>query len=451
MSFGSKKYWYVFGAVLCLAFLVSFVACGKLRRQKKPNVILITLDTTRADHLSCYGYSRTTSPNLDEFARESVLFTHCISTCSWTLPSHATIFTGKYTTSHGARHDPNGPLHLADAVGEDRTRVSIRATGLSPHVLTLAEILTTQGYKTGGIVGGPWMKTIFGLDKGFSYYDDSQILESGGRPADLVTASAFQWLDQAGKGPFFLFINYFDPHYPFEPPEEYARTYVDENVDLSLEKQPDDVKVALYDAEILYMDSYLGKLLERLKKDGSYDNSMIVITADHGELLGEHALWGHGQNLTQEEIHVPLLVKYPGDPALSTPYEEYVQTIDVFAMILHQLQIPLPENVQSEVPPAITHPILSETFPLRKTDMRSIIEDKFKLIWHEKGRDELYNIERDPREMFNLVDQRPQVHQRLVTRLERFVASLPAPEQPSTEKTVDRKTREALKSLGYLQ
>jgi len=451
MRVNTKILLYILAAAVCVAATAVLVTCGKSFRQKKPNVILITLDTTRADHLGCYGYSRPTSPNLDRFAEEAVLYTRCISTCSWTLPAHASLFTGKFTTSHGAKHDPNGPLHLADAVDEDRSRVNIRARGLSPYEMTLAEVLKREGYSTAGIVGGPWMKVIFGLDKGFEYYDDSQISTSGGRPANLVNDSAFEWLDRQGDRPVFLFLNYFDPHYPFEPPEEYARKFVGPDVDLSLEKQPEDVKIALYDAEILYMDECLERLFDKLKKDGLYKNSMIVITADHGELLGDHGLWGHGKHLTQAEIHVPLMIKYPGDLVPASRLDQYVQTVDIFAMILNQLRIPLPENIQGEVPPAVTHPIMSETFPLRSSHQRALFEDDFKLVWHDRGRDELFNIKRDPRELHNLIVQRPDVHQRMVIRLERYVETLPTAAPPSPEKTVDKKTREALKSLGYLQ
>ena len=449
MSGVSLKYLCVPALIVCLAAAV-FVTCGKFV-QKKPNVILITLDTTRADHLSCYGYSRLTSPNLDRFAEESVLYTNCVSTTSWTLPAHASLFTGKYISSHGVRHHPKGPLHLADAVDEDRTQITIRARGLSAYEITLAQLLKADGYQTAGVAGGPWMKRIFGLDKGFEFYDDEQILRSGGRSADLINECAFAWLDQAAKEPFFLFLNYFDPHYPFQPPDEYAGIFARKKPGIELAKQPREVKVALYDAEIVYMDVFLGRLFDKLKADGLYENTLIIVTSDHGELLGEDRKWGHGKYLTQEEICVPLIVKYPGDLVPPGRSDQYVQLVDIFTMILDHLEIPFPENIQGEVPPAITHPIISETYPLKKKALRSIIDGEFKLIWHDGGINELFNIVDDPEETRNLVAGKPQVRRKLLTALEKYIESLPSTTPSAPEQTVDKKTRDALKSLGYLQ
>jgi len=444
------KYLSVPALVFLSALAALFITCGKAP-QKKPNIILITLDTTRADHLGCYGYSRLTSPNLDSFARQAVLYTKCISTSSWTLPAHASLFTGKFTSSHGVRHHPKGPLFLADAVDEGRDRIKIRARGMSAYETTLAEILKSEGYQTAGIAGGPWMKRIFGLDKGFDFYDDDQILRSGGRSADLVNECAFGWLDQVRKEPFFLFINYFDPHYPFQPPEEYADIFAKRDRSVPLAKQPREIKIALYDAEIVFMDVFLGRLFDKLKTDGLFDNTMIVITADHGELLGEDYKWGHGKYLTQEEIYIPLIVKYPSDLVPAGRSDQYIQLVDVFAMILHQLEIPFPENIQGEAPPAITHPIISETYPLKKQALRSIIEGEYKLVWHDGGIQELFNIVKDPEENRNLVTEDPRLRRKLLNTLETYITSLPSTTPSSPEKTVDKKTRDALKSLGYLQ
>ncbi len=161
--------------------------CAQRQKGKRPNVILVTLDTTRADRLGCYGYYRQTSPNLDKLADDSLVYTRAIAPSSWTLPSHASLFTGKFTSSHGAQKDPHGPLHLSEAIKGPESFKVARARGLSHNELTLAQILREAGYTTGAVVGGPWMKRVFGLDKGFSFYDDSQISTVGGRLARDVT------------------------------------------------------------------------------------------------------------------------------------------------------------------------------------------------------------------------------------------------------------------------
>lgn len=210
----------------------SLLLGGCARRSRRPPVILITLDTTRADHLSCYGYDRHTSPNLDWLADESVLYERAVAPSSWTLPSHAALFTGRFTACHGSRYDPEGPLRLDRAIEAPDSWEVFRARGLSPEVPTLAQLLRQAGYATGAAVAGPWLKRIFGLNKGFDYYDDSSISSVSGRLAPEVTRSAVRWIDGRGQEPFFLFLNYYDPHRPYTPPERFAWTFVPPGPDL---------------------------------------------------------------------------------------------------------------------------------------------------------------------------------------------------------------------------
>jgi arylsulfatase len=186
----------------------------------RPNILLITLDTTRADRLGTYGYGKATSPNLDALAAKSVVYTSAVSTTCWTLPAHATLMTGKLTSSHGARLDPEGPISLAQAIQGPTERY--RARGLSPRERTLALVLGEEGYATAAVVASPWLKRIMGLDLGFASYDDDEIDQLGGRRATSVTASALRWLrSRPEHEPFFLFLNYFDPHGPYDPPERF--------------------------------------------------------------------------------------------------------------------------------------------------------------------------------------------------------------------------------------
>lgn len=429
--------------------------CKKQARGGRPNVILITLDTTRADHLSCYGYHRKTSPNLDGLATESVFYTKTLATSSWTLPSHASLFTGKFPSSHGAKYDPNGPLRLGDAIKKRANAQRIfRVCGLAEDETTLAGILQTAGFATGAVVGGPWMKRIFGLDKGFDFYDDDQITSASGRPADQINESALKWIKKNREREFFLFLNYFDPHRPYEPPEGFIEKFLPEAAKLG-GKLTIEEQIALYDTEIFYMDHHIGVLLRKLKDYNLYDNSLVAITADHGELFGEHGLFRHGQCLYQEEIHIPLMIKYPKGQVPPARIDSPVQLTDILPMILNHLEIGLPENIQGGTPPETGHPLFAEVYPSSKSlangsDWRAIFDGNFKFFWNSKGKNLLFNLAEDPRESVNLVVQHPQRAARMLSELNQYLTKLPKPGKPSSEKKdVDPKTAEALKKLGY--
>jgi arylsulfatase A-like enzyme len=433
--------------------MFSLIGCGKKQPVSRPNIILIILDTTRADRLSCYGYERKTSPNIDKLAGESVLYSRAIAPSSWTLPSHASLFTGKFTTSHGAKYDPEGPLDLTDAIDDKDEEKEYRARGLSQNELTLASILKEAGYMTAAVVGGPWLKRVFGLAKGFDHYDDTQINTLDGINADQVTDSAARWLDKSYKKKFFLFLNYFDPHAPYSPPDEFVEKLLPDGILLSKDRPQLGIYNALYDAEILFMDYHVGRLFQKLKDCGVYDSSWIIVTADHGELLGEHGQSGHGSYLYQEEIHIPLLFKYPAKEASPGRTDTMVQLNDVFAMILNRLGIALPENIQAGLPPRIGHPVLSETYPLNAEDghWRAIIEDDFKFLWNSKGKHQLFHLGGGRAEDVNLVEREAQRAEMMLAKMDTYLARLPKPGPAGPEQQLDEKTKEALKSLGYVK
>ena len=182
---------------------------------RPPNVLLLSLDTTRADHLSCYGYPRKTSPTIDLLAESGVLYRNAISTSSWTLPAHASMFTGKFVTSHGARKYAEGDRTLDEAFGGGEFWSHYRVRTISQNEVLLPEILQKAGYSTGAVVAGPWLKKAFGLHRGFDYHDDDNILgleRQHKRLGTEVTSRALDWLTTIGDRPFFLFLNYFDPH-----------------------------------------------------------------------------------------------------------------------------------------------------------------------------------------------------------------------------------------------
>ncbi|MHC4395951.1 MAG: sulfatase [Planctomycetota bacterium] len=430
-------------------------SCAKPAKIERPNIILIVLDTTRLDHLSCYGYHRNTSPNLDKLVAESVLYTQAIAPSSWTLPSHASLFTGKFTSSHGARFDSNGPLHLVSVIKGPEAWNKYRARGLSEDELTLASILKEAGYATGAVVGGPWMKKVFGLNKGFEYYNDYDIGTLNGRLADQVTAGAVRWIEESRNKEFFLFLNYFDPHYPYNPPNDFVIPFFQKNPQIFYQLSQLEQAIASYDGEILYMDYHIGKLLENLKVNNLYDNSMIIVTADHGELFGEHGKFGHGEYLWQEEIHIPLFIKYPAGEVSPGRLDIRIQLTDILPLICKRLQMAIPEDIQGNVPPKIRHPILAETHPLEVINpdgtWRAIFEGDSKFLWNSKDKHQLFHLGNDPAEEINLIEQNRQVATRMLLDMERYLAGLPKPYPVSAEQKVDEDTKKALESLGYVK
>ena len=429
--------------------------CSPGPSAKKTNIILMTLDTTRADHLGCYGYHRNTSPNLDELSQRSIIYTNAIAPASWTLPSHASLFTGKFTTSHGVQYDPQGSLKLTNAIRGPKGRQVPRARGLAQDETTLAQILRQTGYKTGAVVGGPWLKKVFGFQKGFDFYDDRQISSVNGRLAIQINDAAISWLKEINSKNFFLFLNYFDPHGPYCPPAPYGFKFLPPGISPNDKTRSTEKMLALYDAEILYMDHYIGQLIQFLKAKKAFDNTWFIITADHGELLGEHGKLGHGHYLFQQEIHVPLFMKYPGSEVPPSKTNSPVQLTDLLPLICERLELSPPTNIQGNAPPQINHPLLAEAYPLqiltKDGHWRAYFENNFKYLWNSRGNHLLYNLKNDPRELKNLIAQKPSIAADMLQKLNKYLASLPQPGLAAPAQQLDEQTKKALKSLGYVK
>jgi len=440
------------GLAAGLSALPFQVGCAR-RRGERPSILLITLDTTRADRLACYNPGLRVAPSLDRLAESAVIFTRAFATSSWTLPSHGSLFTGKFPSSHGARFDPNGPIRLSSAIHDKPMWQKFRVQPLSPRERTLARILKERGYATGAVVGGPWLKKPFGLHHGFDHYDDSRIFALNGRPASDVTASALRWLSNMRGRSFFLFLNYFDPHGPYKTPCGFASGPLPDGKTPSGSISVPEART-LYDAEISCMDRSVGNLLDGLRAAGLYDRTWIIVTADHGELLGEHHFFGHGQSLWQEELRIPLLLKYPRGEVPPAREDTAVQLNDVFAMILHRLGLPLPATVQAGVPPRIGHPIVAEVNPLPDLapggQWRALLEGDWKYLWNSRGNNGLFDLRNDPIEARNLLGARPDQAGAMARRLDGYFALLPRPGRVGGEKRIDPETEKALKSLGYL-
>jgi len=264
-----------------------------------PPIILLTLDTTRRDAISPWGPAPQLTPNIARLASRASVYTNAWATSPWTLPSHASIFTGLYPSHHGA------------GVTDDR---------LARGAVTVATVLRGSGYTTGGFVGGPLAGAMFGLAQGFLEYHDPEGWE---RTADGVTDRALEFIADNAGSPFFLFVNYFDPHEPYDAPEQFEKRWLaDPDVDVGLRMwanaaSPDDAALRrAYMVEVGFMDSQIGRLLEGLRRQGLYDEAMIIAVADHGEFLGEDGLYGHSYRLDPELTSVPLIIKWPnqGEP-----------------------------------------------------------------------------------------------------------------------------------------
>lgn len=432
------------------------LGCTRGPRPRLPSVLLVTLDTTRVDRLGCYGYEAPTSPALDRLAREAMVFERAYATSSWTLPSHASLFTGRMPNSHGARKDPDGPLNVAQAIDGDPRIARLRARGLEAGQATLAELCTAGGYRCGGIVAGPWMKALFGLERGFEHWDDVAISTENGRSATSVADAALRWLAADDARPFLLFLNFFDAHTPYRPPPAtLAMVHPGATVSFATAKTLDELST-LYDGELRVADDGLARVLDALRARGLFDEMMIVVTADHGELLGEHGGFGHGKSLWEEEIRIPLLVKCPRGEVRPGRSDALVQLTDLLPLVAERLGLELPEAIEGAWPPrrkaafAEVHPLAHESEAGR---WRMWLEDRQKLLSAERGPRHLFDLAQDPRESRNLAMQDPALARRLAEQMQAFAASLPPPPAVASvrPRAIDAETQRALRSLGYVE
>jgi arylsulfatase len=454
--------------MLCTLFPV---ACGSEPGPGpgRPSILLVTFDTTRVDHVSCYGYGKETTPNLDALAADGMRYENAYAVTSWTLPSHASIFTGKFPSAHGARYDPDGALNLV-MEGGIRGRESwdqFRVHPLAPDQATLAGILADHGYATGAVVGGPWLKEVFGLGRGFLSYDDRNF-ETGqdgtqvnGRPAEDVTDAAIAFVEEHADRPFLLFVNYYDPHEPYVIRARFLRRFWDGPP--PGEEQAGDWNLALYDSEILYTDHHFGRLLQFLRDAGLYENLWILVAADHGELLGENGLRGHGDSLSEPEIRIPLIVKEPGTGRPRGTSSALVQQVDLLPTLLARLEIGPPPDIQgTALDPGGTssgHPIVAEVHPLpfrgrgkpwrQQGEWRCLVDGRYKFLWGSRGRHLLFDLQVDPGETENLLERRPEVARSMQGAIETYFAGLPAPGR-AEEGFVDEETLQQLRAVGYL-
>ena len=402
----------------------------------KPNVILVTLDTTRADHLGCYGYARAQTPTLDALARAGVLFTQASSVAPLTQPSHSSIMTGMYPTHHGVRVNGN--------------------TALGQEQKTIAEALSEKGYQTAAFIGAFVLDGRWGLNQGFQLYDDQFDLEkhkhldlaSVQRPADKVVDAALAWLEGHRQAPFFAWIHLYDAHSPYEPPEPFLSEYRAGG------------PAGLYDGEIAFADQQLGRAVSWLQANGLDKKTVVIVMGDHGEGLGSHGEGTHGYFVYDYALHVPFLVATPFRELRGVRVDSQVSAVDVFPTVVALTGIEGPGNVQGRsLLPAMFHPrtdtttyaygeSMTPSLQFGWSSLQSLRSSRYKLI--KAPRPELYDLTADPAEETNIYDRQPSVARDLVQRLDRLVdeTSRGAP-APATA-NLDKETLERLSALGYI-
>jgi len=425
------------------------------------NVLLITLDTTRADRIGAYDYPGAETPHLDALAAEGVLFEDTITPTAFTLPSHSSILTGLYPTYHGVRL--NGGSALADV-----------------HT-TFAERLADDGYRCGAFVGAFVLDGRWGLEQGFEHYDDDfeiggdQRLDLSGvqRPANEVVDAALSWLSDGDQRPFFSLVHFYDPHTPYEPPEPYRSRFGRARArDLDLGENGSaatqsrrlrewlDEQNALYDGEIAFADSQIGRLLEWLDVQGLADNTVVVVVGDHGEALGSHGETEHGYFVYDYAVRVPFVIRLPDGDLRGIRVPQQVRTIDIMPTVLDLVGVEGPAKVHGEsLLPLLTDPeregprfafseSMAPSLQYGWSPLYSVRTSDFKFI--EAPRAELYDLSEDSGESTNVLTAHPDVAEVLQAALSRILEESAAGAPETQQANLDEQTLSMLAALGYV-
>jgi arylsulfatase A-like enzyme len=448
------------------------------------NVLLVVMDTTRSDRLSPYGYGSEITPTLDRLASEGTVFTRAYSASPWTLPSHVSIFTGVYPSIHGA---------------------TTEYSRLDEGPETLAERLAARGFDTGAISKKSWLSRETGVFRGFDEIhdlDDPEPLPAllelrrlverrWRRPQDKgaaeVTATARAWLQRSRGRPFFLFLNYNEPHYELSPPSPFRERYLGEVEpawgseggpdlirlqlgEIELSDRDFEVLSRLYDASVAYQDWRMGQLFEALETSGLFDRTLVIVTADHGELLGEHRTYGHNLSVANPLLQVPLMVRLPGVVPAGGRLDQPVETrripnlVDLVLTRSEEGRSLSAEELVGVLSGAEDGAVIAEVYrpqigrldsgelpsdPRFHRRRKVVVLNDVKYVWSSDGEDELYDLRSDPGELHNLASERTELRDELRERLLSEAglwtqqADRPAPE-------LSDELRERLRAMGYL-
>jgi len=430
MKIEKWKYGFIFSILLLclnLSIISTISPSYSLKKEKKRrlNFLLITIDTLRADRLSCYSREHLKTPNIDSLAKNGILFSRAFANTSTTLPSHANILLGTTPLYHGVHENSNFIVH--------------------EEFLTLSEHLKSYGYSTGAFVGAYPLDSRFGLAQGFDIYDDDygrgHKIQSAfyvRRRAEVVVDKALEWL-KIQKSPWFLWIHCFDPHDPYEPPEPFKTQY---------EKH-------LYNGEVAYVDFVLRKLFDHLETKELFQKTLIIFTGDHGESLGQHGEMTHGYFAYNTTIWIPLIISIPG---VARGYvDQYVSHTDIFPTACDLLHMEKPSFLQGiSLLPAIKgkklqkRPIYFESmYPYYGrgwAPLKGFIYSKEKYI--DSPIPELYDLDDDFDELKNLAERKKQDEYK--KQLEVIIKNQSLPENVEAKRRFDRESLEKLRSLGYV-
>jgi arylsulfatase A-like enzyme len=422
-------------------------------------VILVTLDTTRADHLGTYGYERPVSPRIDAFAAEAMVFTRAWSTAPWTLPAHASMFTGKYPTSHGADFDPEAGRHHLGEVMHREGAEQYRVSRLGDEQVTLAELLHERGYATAAFVAGPWLAPPFGLLQGYEVADAE--LGSLEEPSsDALTERAGAWLaGLPSDRPAHLLVNYFDAHGPYEPPGGYRELARGASAGPPPAPGSREALLESYDGEIRFVDEHFGRLLDTLRAAGRYDGALIVVVGDHGEMFGEHGLFMHSGAHYETLLRVPLIVRLPGGERAGSIAAEPFSLVDLLPLIASEVGIALPQDVEG-TPMGGRRSVFAESrrhgTPSRgfaaadDRDRATLIRWPWKLTVTDRSQRQLYRLDEDPGETRDLAGRSPE-EEALASELRETRRALAPPGGGTAPAAVSPELRARLRELGYLE
>jgi arylsulfatase len=444
-------------------------------RPHRTPVLILAIDTLRGDHLHCMGLDWLRTPFVDALAADGVLFASCQSTCPWTGPSFASIFTGLVPYHHGFYQREPGGLPAARQ--------------------TIAEILSRQGYTTAAYVTISYLTEVFGMDQGFQVgrkFAD----EADGEAAKLVTWNGQRFLDEIGQDPFLLFLHYYDVHSPYTPPPPFDGLYyqgdargpgrpllefltsdanplLEDRADIYawLEGVTDPRYPPLqYAACVSYVDAHVGAVLDHLRQTGLYDETLVILLADHGEHLGEHGIYYAHALPYQETLHVPLIIKWPGSLHARLVVQQRVSTLDVLPTVLEILGLPIPTGLDGHSlvglvqdagagnPPADARSLLlSEEGDQPDRWSKALVEGNWKLLVfadHGSQRQELYDLAADPGETHDLAPSRPEIAAGLAEHLWRIcdpAHPLSAEESAPATRQLSEEERRRLRALGYVR
>lgn len=440
--------------------------------EPRPNVLLIMVDTLRADHLSGYGHHRNTSPHLDRLARQGMLFTAAAAPASWTIPSVAATLTGRYPGSEDIGHG--------------------RAAGIPAGTPTLAGLLGGAGYSTAGFAANALLDDVRGFHHGFGHYFFAPYTDNQFTAAEL-NRRALAWFEHHDDERFFCFLHYMDPHNPYDPPpfrpepqdpdsptawqEGNVRALIAGQVEV---KTADDLERInrFYDEEVRYVDRQIGLLLARLKHRGLLENTVVLISADHGEELHDRGNWGHGFTLYEELIHVPLIVRLPDTMNCEAGLvESPVSLVDVLPTIAGLTGVPLPRNDlpgRSLLEPAGERFLRSGIWGKRAPDLYAVsrgpqkyifLKDlpggrgglrnskRFETVRETAGAEMFFDLQADPGEEHNLAGEAPETETGLREEMARWMTEMSVASSPDQgeQGKIDRELEEKLRAMGYMK